>query len=56
MTDIKFLELGGFTINVNAITYVQAKGGTLDVHFIGGQFITISSDMSTFLLAAKRAK
>jgi hypothetical protein len=56
MNSLKFYEIGGHNINVNAIAYVSNKQGAIEVHFIGGGSITINTQMSTFMSGIRTAK
>lgn len=56
MTELKIYEIGGYAININAISFIQDKGNSIIIHFIGGESITINTQLNSFLMAAKTVK
>lgn len=56
MGEFKVFEIGGLAININAISYIAQNGRDTIVHFIGGETVTMHTDVSSFIKAARTAK
>jgi hypothetical protein len=56
MLEFKSYEIGGFAININAIAFIQDKGKSIVINFIGGSHIEIPTQISAFLMGIKTVK